>query len=357
MSEYDKTVYLELLEEMRGRYQEESGVSPDDASDIGIRIKVLAEQLAVLYGAVEELGRQVFPQTSDGEYLLRHAEARGMGRKPATGAKGRVVFSRETAAYTDLPIPVGTTVATATEPKVYYITAEAAVLPAGQREVEVPAEAVTLGKGGNAAAGTICLMVQPAQGISSVTNRAPFTGGSDEESDEMLRRRLLHCYANPSNGANAAYYYDIAMGVQGVSFAAVLPRKRGRGTVDVLVCTASPEQEAAILAELKTLFSRQREVGVDVAVRAPVVDKVALTAKIAVAVEYNYQMVAAEAEERLREYIGNLEIGAPLPLAVLGKVLLEVPGIENCRLEAPATDFATLSDHVARPGTISLASL
>ena len=41
--------YEEILAAMVAVYQQESGQNPDDAADIGIRLKVLAAQLANLW--------------------------------------------------------------------------------------------------------------------------------------------------------------------------------------------------------------------------------------------------------------------------------------------------------------------
>ena len=38
----------EFLQKMQSRYEELTGMKADDASDIGVRLKILAEQLAML---------------------------------------------------------------------------------------------------------------------------------------------------------------------------------------------------------------------------------------------------------------------------------------------------------------------
>ena len=66
----------EFLQKMQSRYEELTGMKADDASDIGVRLKILAEQLAMLKGQLEEVKRQTFAQTACGEALERHAAAR-----------------------------------------------------------------------------------------------------------------------------------------------------------------------------------------------------------------------------------------------------------------------------------------
>ena len=98
----------EFLQKMQSRYEELTGMKADDASDIGVRLKILAEQLAMLKGQLEEVKRQTFAQTACGEALERHAAARGLSRKPASFARGEVVFSRTVPAAEDIVIPKGT---------------------------------------------------------------------------------------------------------------------------------------------------------------------------------------------------------------------------------------------------------
>ena len=46
---------------MRSRYEELTGSRPEDASDIAIRLRVLAGQLAGLQQSLDEMFRQAFP--------------------------------------------------------------------------------------------------------------------------------------------------------------------------------------------------------------------------------------------------------------------------------------------------------
>lgn len=50
----------------------------DDASDVGIRFKILAEQLSKIKEELEFAKQQSFPQTATGENLETHALERGV---------------------------------------------------------------------------------------------------------------------------------------------------------------------------------------------------------------------------------------------------------------------------------------
>ena len=58
--------YDQILSSMQNKFFELTGVNADDASDIGIRMKVLANQLELLYIATEKQYKQIYPQTATG---------------------------------------------------------------------------------------------------------------------------------------------------------------------------------------------------------------------------------------------------------------------------------------------------
>ena len=53
--------YNEILERMNDKFEELSGYSPDRASDIGIRIKLLAGELYSLCTEIDGIKKQMFP--------------------------------------------------------------------------------------------------------------------------------------------------------------------------------------------------------------------------------------------------------------------------------------------------------
>lgn len=349
--------YEEILASMRARYRELSGFDADQASDIGIRLKTLAAETASVYERLEELRAQVFPQTSGGKYLELHAQGRAIARKQAIAATGRLVFSRETPAYSDIPIPAGILCATRPEPQVHFETVEDAVLPAGQTQVSVLSAAADAGTEGNVAASAVCVMISPPAGITGVTNPEPFSGGVNEESDDALRSRLLAAYENISNGTNGAFYYDLAMSYGDVSSVNVLPRRRGRGTVDVIIACRNTSAQTEVVTAMQKDMNRRKEINVDVKVAAAAVDYTAVSYEIAVRDGYNFDLVAAKSREAVREYINGLGVGDSLLLAAVGNRLLAVDGVYNYRITLPVKDTIPSSDRVLRAGTISVSGM
>lgn len=116
------------------------------------------------------------------------------GRQAGTKATGVILFTRPTAAPSDITIPAGTICAATSETGslIEFTTDEVVVLAAGQTTAYVEATAISAGSTGNVSAGTIQTIRTPIVGILSCTNDAPFTGGTDRESDTDLRERALY---------------------------------------------------------------------------------------------------------------------------------------------------------------------
>jgi hypothetical protein len=114
----------------------------------------------------------------------------GFRRLEARRASGSVVFGTPSPATQEYFIPFGTQVLTNDLQPLAFVTNAAAILGIGATEVEVPAQAVLGGDGGNVQASTITAIGNQVLGVSGVTNPVAFTGGADAESDEALRARF-----------------------------------------------------------------------------------------------------------------------------------------------------------------------
>ncbi len=229
---------------------------------------------------------------------------------------------------------------------VRFETTADAVLEAGALYTDAPARAAEAGAAGNAAAGTILTMAVAPTGIAACTNPAPFTGGADEEDDEALRARVLETYRRLANGANAAFYQQKALAFADVAAAAVLPRARGVGTVDVVIATAGGAPGAELLAAVQDYFDGVREIAVDVAVTAPVIQTVDVTAAVRPAENYDAAGVLVRVREALTGWFTGGRLGQDVLLARLGAAVLAVEGVENYAFSAPAADVEL------EPGTL-----
>ena len=137
--------YSEILERMIEEYKMKTGTVPDRASDIGIRMEVLAGEIFTAQAEMNWLKNQMFPNTAEGEYLDLHAQQRGLTRKSGTKAVGTVEFSAEKTLSYDIGIPEGTVVATGGDDPVRFVTVEDTVIEAGEKTASVSVEALEEG--------------------------------------------------------------------------------------------------------------------------------------------------------------------------------------------------------------------
>lgn len=328
----------EIYEEMLSVFRRETGAEASAASDLSVRLYAVAAQVYGLYAQAEWLARQCFPQTAQGEFLERHAALRGLERREAVQAEGLIRFTVDQPAAADLTIPAGTVCATAGA--VRFETGEAAVLPAGETGVTVAAKAVEPGVAGNVPAGSILLMAVPPVGVSRCVNPAAFSGGADAEGEESLRRRVMETYKRMPNGANTAFYEQGALSFDQVAACTVLPRARGRGTVDVVVATQAGLPSAELLEELEGYFQSRREIAVDVEVKAPTAKGVAVKVKVTPEEGADGQKVKAGVETALRAFFSGERLSQDVLVAQLNQLMFSQPGVANCTVTAPASDVA-----------------
>jgi len=322
---------------MQEAYREKSGFIPQEASDLGLRISVLATELESLADSIRQAGENAFPQTAAGKALDLLAGARGLSRRPAQSAGGSLRFFRSTPAAENIIIPDGTLCAGVGGLR--FRTTGQAVLARGESEILVPASAAEPGQSGNVPALSVKVMISSVAGVSSVSNPAPFAGGLDEEDDKCLRARLLSHMADPPSSFNAAFYRQSALAFSGVRSVQVLPMNRGVGTVDVIIA-ALPGHDPAIVAEnLGLVFSQAREVGADVKVSPAQMRGVEVVCMVRAVRGHSASGVVGDAQRALAELIASLQVGQGLPLSRISAALMGVAGVENMRIISPGADI------------------
>ena len=320
---------------MNGKFTELAGYSPDDASDVGIRMKVLAGEIYSVSCAVDWLRRQTFYQTAEGNELELRAQERGLSRGQPVAAVGTLRFGRSTPLWFNAAVPAGTVCSTAGSSPVRYVTAEEATLPQGSLSVDVPARAETGGGAGNAQPGTVTVMVTPPASIESVTNPTAFAGGEDSETDESLRARLLLSCSGPSNGTNAAWYRETAMKHGGVHSVQVVPRADGDGTVAVYLGGKGTAPTEENVNEVRAELAAKREIGVTVRVEAAETVLVPVSVAVLPLGGVLFEDARTACTAAIREYFEGLAVGDPVVLSALGAKLFSTGMIGDCSFASP----------------------
>lgn len=199
-------------------------------------LQATATEIGKYYCYANILSKNQFISTAQGEYLDKKGEEKGIDRKKATKAKGFVTVT----GTEGLVVEKGSIFSS---DAVSYQSTEAVSLTGGTSTI--PIECTVEGVGGNASAGRI--NQTKLEGIQSVTNEESITNGSDLETDEAYRDRILQAIRSPATSGNKSHYRNWALEVEGVGKARVIPLHAGAGTVKVLILTSENEAADSLL--------------------------------------------------------------------------------------------------------------
>jgi uncharacterized phage protein gp47/JayE len=186
--------------------------------------------LTLLY--IDWLALQLLPDTAETEWLDRHGNiwlvnADGSkGRKPATFAVGTVLLTGTVGTI----VPQFTVLGAITTGMAYE-TVEQVIL--GTEPTNVRVRALDAGSAGNIAAGEQIVFAVAIPGVDTTVTVSSISGGTDIETDDELRFRVLERIRNPPMGGDEHDYVQWALSFPGVTRAWSYPLEMGMGTVSV----------------------------------------------------------------------------------------------------------------------------
>lgn len=327
---------------MKSKYESESGAEFDEVSDIAIKLKLLAGEIYNVQTELEWLKRQMFAETAAGSCLDLIAAQRGIERKSAVKARGKITFTIPKLYDYSISLPAGTCVATADETPIRFVTVEDSEIMPGSLSARVVAEAEIPGSMGNIYAGRATVPVSVPSEVISVTNKTAFANGADEESDDEVRERIRSTYIELPNGTNAAYYEQLALTVEGVAKAGAIGKYRGNGTVDVFISGDGTKATTLAVENVQLLLNEKRELNVDVKVSAANMVTYDLDVVLYKKDEFTDAQVKEKCFEAFTNYINSIDIGGRVYLSGIGKYLLDTGCIHNYEFNS-TMDNMTLS--------------
>ena len=341
-------IYQAMLE----RFQEETGYQMHSTGDLAVRLRAAAAQIMGLYHYGDHLYRQAFPQTAQEESLDLHGELRGISRMEARQATGVLKFGISVPMMVDLAVASGTVCLSGEG--MAFETVEDVMLRAGETSVEAAARAVEPGTLGNAVAGSITRMQTAPDGIETVTNPHGFTGGRDREADGQYRERILESCRGLSNGANIAFYRELALGVDGIDQVQVAPCINGPGSVGLMVAAEHGTVSDTALEELEALLKSRRELGIEVVVSLPENVAVTVKADILPAEGYTLGQAMSLVEEAIAACFTGERMGKTLYLAALSHSAMATGAIDNIVFRQPTADVTVTTAQQTVPESITL---
>lgn len=180
---------------------------------------------------VDWLSLQLLPDTAETEWLDRHGEIwlvnsdGTVGRKSATLADGTVTVT----GVGGTVLPMATQMSAGAT--VTYETTEQITI-AASAPTAVTVRALIPGTIGNQVAGAVLTLLIPPAGVDGGATVLTLDNGTDTETDDQLRARILQRIRNPPMGGAVADYEAWALAVPGVTRAWAAP-EQGVGTITV----------------------------------------------------------------------------------------------------------------------------
>lgn len=374
-------------------------------SVVRVLARVLAGAAHMLHGHLVHLSEQVFPDRSEAENLTRQAELFGLSRRAAEFAAGDVVVHGTNG--TVIPIDavllrpdgeeyscdaeVTVTTLAAWAPATAYAVGDlrsndgniyqcsvagvsagaggptgagtaivdgAATwryVAAGSAAVSAAVTAVIAGAEGNEDVGVALSFESPIAGANATAPVAVggLVNGSDEESDELLRGRLLDRMRAPPHGGNEADYVAWALEVAGVTRAWVYPLELGPGTVTVRFVRdedASIIPDAGEVAAVQAHLDELRPVTAGLTVVAPTDAPIAFTIHIVPDNATTRAAVQAALEDLL---VRESEPGGTILRSQIDIAVGISEGVTDFAVTAPAADVVNATGAMSTVGVIT----
>lgn len=329
-----KLTLNKITDEMRKAFFKEAGREAPLCSDTDNRIKAAATELFSAYSYAEYIFKQAFPQTAAGKYLDYHAEIRGLNRKKAAAASGVLTFFIAEPLQEPAAVPKGTICSVSDKPFIQFETTEAAVIPAGELSVSVPAAALESGERYNAAANEINVIVNPPKYIHSVMNEAEFIGGIDDETDESLRQRLLEVYKYESNALNEASVKNIVLSCFDVFDAYISAAAKG---FYIVVKTSSGDVKEETAEEINQKLSFVKLLDFDIKITPAQAKDFDVLVDIKAYSGADFDEIKASAEKRIKDFCGKEKIGKEVRSYDIAMALADFEAIEDVNILLPGS--------------------
>ncbi len=224
-------------------------IEPNNLSIVG---KSFSLSIGSVYERVQYLYQQLFASTADGYHLeFRHAFEYGITRKPSAPAQGPIAFTQTLPAVT---VPSGYQV---TAPNGTTYTFLTTAVPDAFGNCSVNVRATLSGAATNQLPNTPLNFAYdptyPSLPATATVGPQGLGGGSDAETDDALRARVLARKQQPPKGGSKADYQEWALAVPGVTRVFVSP------------FTATDANQAAVPLTIYPLFDDTRVNGIPTA--------------------------------------------------------------------------------------------
>jgi uncharacterized phage protein gp47/JayE len=287
-----------------------TGITEESESGIARNIvRVLAFQQHQAWIALQSLDNASNPLTAAGSDLDKLGDLFGVTRLSAkksitTGTGQAIKLTNLTGSVVN--VPAGTRVWSVIDPSLaFYTTLDSGLISNGG-EAFVDVQAALTGSRYNVGVGQIdSINIKNIQ----VTNILPIGGGTEVESDNNFRIRILSAVTT-LQGANQTSVRMRLLEIPQVSDVLVRNLARGTGTVDVVLYTTdvSPDTQAIIKTEAQRILDETVALGVSAEVKFPTILWVDFSVSLSIKPGSDLRRARVDVASSIRGYIDNLPI-------------------------------------------------
>lgn len=337
--------FNEIYEKMRKDYEEKANCIISDASDSAIKLKTVAGQISKLYEKLAFVEKQAFLDTATDEYLVKHGEAKGIFKKDSTKSVGEVTFFKTANNTSAINIPFGTLCACSDDDNLLFEVTKSTIIPANETSGVCKVRSVEAGNSSIVAPTFVNTLVSPIFGIDHISNSAKIGGGSDCETDEQYRARILDAYSNASNGCNAFYYEQWAKSHSDVWFAKACPA--ANNVINIYVENSTHNISDTTISTLQTEVSEIREIMTTVNIVRATKKSIDFSIKVKVISRANEPDLTRYFTKAIDEIFTNFNIGQDFSPTLCSSKFFGMAGILDVIFVSPTASIAVNDNEIA----------
>lgn len=340
----------QVVSDLVTKYESLTGRTLQPAQAERIVFDAIGYRLSLVLNALNETANKCFVQFADGAALEYLGELVGVKRLPASPSTC-TLRATLVSGHGDLNIPSGIRVQSI-DGQAVFITIESKSVDSSTNTVDIKAECIDEGIVGNGyAIGDVSVVLDPQPYISSFSNLEETANGSDAETDEELRDRIILAPSQFSvAGPKGAYKFfaksahpniiDVAVtiGHETTSPFAVIP-----GQVDIfplMVDGTDPDTEIidAILSICND--DKIRPLTDTVVVKAPVKIDYSLSVQLTLLTDAVQQDVIDKVTENLEAYrdYRKTKLGIDVVRSQI-TAACQIDGVYKVNVVSPASDI------------------
>ena len=330
--------------------------------NIGSRIRSLFESagLAIeeLWFRIDTMYQGLFAATAHETDLDRRALELGISRRAAKNSTGYVRFYGTQSTV----IPEDTICSTDTdiEPIAEFLTTEAKTIPAAGY-IDVPVQAKEAGELGNVEAEKVIYLPQSIGGVTEIKNLYAIAGGTEQEDDELLRKRIVLRWYGTSFGGCEESFRSWALEVEGVAEAQAIACWQGPGTVKVYIWSKDETGKlipgsSDLIEDVQEYIDERKPICTSVTVAQPTGVLVDVFVHLTIASGYVFTTVHENLRNAIISFFNNLDVGDDLIKSQLLAALMAVAGVQDAKIGNPKNNVACSGSETIMLGRCSVVS-